>query len=208
MFRQLVNMLSRNPKLARQVDPELFAEAVRRAAPTPKGEMKISDMLTLYTPEEYALMRTFLSPDELSGYAIKDGDELVSVFSAAPGRGRQLTEEAVLEGARRLDNFDIEGKLPQLYGGAGFRETERFPYDPAYASQLSPFVNAQQPDVVFMNMDPRIASELGRLRGAGREDLRRILAGGSGRMTRNRSAQNTAAATAALLALSQIEGSE
>lgn len=208
MFRQLIDSLARNRNVTRQVNPEAFSEAVRRAAPMRKGEMQISDMLTMYRPEEYALMRTFLSPDEMSGYALKDGDELVSVFSAAPGRGRQITEEAVLEGARRLDNFDVEGKLPQLYGGAGFRETGRFPYDPAYADDLSPFVNRARPDVVFMEMDPRVSSELSKLRGAGKKDLDRILQGGSGRVTRNRRAQDTSAALAALMLMSQLEGSE
>ena len=54
-------------------------------------------------------MRTFLSPDGESGFAIKPDGDLVSVFStkeAPPGRGAQMTLLATQEGARKLDAFD------------------------------------------------------------------------------------------------------
>jgi hypothetical protein len=196
----VMETLQRTPDAIRQVDADRFARAVAEAAPVQKGPMQIADMLTQYTPEEYAKMRTFLSRDAGSGFALKDGDELVSVFSAPRGRGEQLAMEAAARGARRLDNFDIEGKLPELYGKAGFRETERFGYDPQYADALSPYVNAAKPDVVMMNMDPAVSEALSRLRFAGEKDVRNIVAGGRGRISRNKNVQD-AAALAALAAL-------
>jgi hypothetical protein len=175
------------------VDPADFARAVAEAAPIRKGAMQIKDMLTEYTPEEYALMRTFLTKDRGSGFAIKGGDELVSVFSGPRGRGDLLSREAVARGARRLDNFDIEGKLPELYGRAGFMETQRYPYDPAYAGELSDFVNRSQPDVVFMDLDPAVRQSLvGAYRPAAK-DVERMVAG-----TFTRTAAEEAAARRAL----------
>ena len=194
--------------IAEQVDPRLFAEAVDAAIPVAKGPMQIGDMLSRYTPEEYGAMRTFLTPDRQSGYAIKDGDELVSVFSIPGGRGTALAQEAAARGARRLDNFDIEGKLPELYGRAGFDEVERYAYDPQYAAELSDYVNTVHPDVVMMNMNPAVAEALGRLRNPGVEDVRRIVAGGRGRITRNRRVQDAAAAGSAAAALAALIGKE
>jgi hypothetical protein len=178
-----------------------FYDAVTRAMPVSKGDIQIGDMLTRYTPEEYAMMKMFLSPDKQAGYALKGGDELVSVFSTAGGRGKRIASESVLEGARKLDNYDVRGKLPELYGSVGFKETARYPFDPQFGQHLSPGAFNLAPDYVEMAMDPRVASELGRLRGAGVADLERILAGGSGRASRQRGIQNKAAASAALATL-------
>jgi hypothetical protein len=173
---QLARKSKRAARIA-EVGPEEFARAVSAAAPVQKGNMRIADMLTEYTPEEYAKMRTFLTRDAGSGYAIKDGDELVSVFSVPRGRGDLLSRDSVARGARRLDNFDVEGKLPELYGRAGFQETARFPYDPAYASELGDFVNATRPDVVMMGLDPNIARTLAGAYKPTGEDVGRMVAG-------------------------------
>lgn len=185
-----------------------FFEAVTRAMPVEKGDILIGDMLTRYSPEEYAMMKMFLSPDKQAGYAIKGGDELVSVFSVPGGRGRDIASEAVLQGARKLDNYDVRGKLPELYGSVGFEETGRYPFNPEFAGDLSAGARALAPDYVEMAMNPRVAEELGRLRGAGQADLERILAGGRGRVSRRRDVQDAGAALAALVALSQLRGDQ
>ena len=97
----------------------------------------ISKMITKYSPKEYSEMKTFLSPDKLSGYAIKPDGELVSVFSAAKGRGNDIVSHAIENGATKLDNFD--GHLTDLYKRHGFEEYRREPnYTPG------------EPDVVYM----------------------------------------------------------
>lgn len=187
---------------------EDFYQAVSAAMPVSKGDILIGDMLTRYTPEEYAMMKLFLSPDSQAGYALKNGDELVSVFSIPGGRGRDIAAEAVLGGARRLDNYDVRGKLPGLYGSVGFEETGRYPFNPEYAADLSPGAQALAPDFVEMAMSPRVSAELGRLRGAGTEDLNRILAGGTGRLSRRKDVQNSAAIAALLGLLGASVGDE
>lgn len=185
---------------------EEFYSAVSAAMPVPKGDILVGDMLSRYTPEEYALMKLFLSPDRQSGYALKNGDELVSVFSIPGGRGNEIAAEAVLSGARRLDNYDVRGKLPSLYGSVGFEEVNRSPFNPDYATDLSPTAQALAPDFVEMTLPSRISNELGRLRGAGVEDLNRIVAGGTGRLSRRKDVQNAAALSALLSLL--VAGSE
>ena len=184
----------------RPAQADEFFRAVTAAMPMSKKDILIGDMLTRYTPEEYAMMQLFLSPDKQAGYALKGGDELVSVFSVPGGRGQAIAEDAVLRGATRLDNYDVRGKLPELYSSVGFEETGRYPFDPQFAGGLSAGARALEPDYVEMVLNPRVSSELSRLRGAGPEDLRRIVAGGQGRLSRRKNVQNTAA-LAALLSL-------
>lgn len=91
----------------------------------PKG---IKDNITLYKPEEYAKMKCFVGPNNTSGYCIKDGDELVSVFSARESSGDAIVQSAIKNGARRLDCFaKQDGKggiknvgLFKLYSRNGF----------------------------------------------------------------------------------------
>jgi hypothetical protein len=77
---------------------------------------------------EYAGMRMFLIGDSTGGFALRDGDELVSVFSASgTRRGDALVATSVAAGARRADCFAIPafegdqlGMLPALYARHGF----------------------------------------------------------------------------------------
>lgn len=193
LVKALSRLASRAP--VKPASPEEFFEAITKAMPISKGDIKIGDALTRYLPEEYAAMRTFLSPDKAAGYALK-GDELVSVFSTPRGRGTALAADAVRRGARRLDNYDIRGKLPELYGSVGFRESARYPFDPALAEDLSPGAFALAPDFVSMELADRAVRELAKLRLAGQKDVMRIAAGGTGRLSRNKRAQDLAALAA------------
>jgi hypothetical protein len=101
----------------------------------------VGSAVDIHSVEEYRGMRLYLSSDSRTGYAIKDGDELVSVFSGARGRGLDLVADAVGNGARRADCYAIPlyegdeiGYLPRLYASAGLVEVARVEINPAYPS--------------------------------------------------------------------------
>lgn len=76
--------------------------------------------------------RIFLSKDGKSGFIIKNGDDLVSVFSAKGNNSADaLIECAIAAGARRLDCFDTI--LPEFYARHGFRPVARLPFAVKYA---------------------------------------------------------------------------
>jgi hypothetical protein len=127
-----------------EVDANEFHAAINRAMgetkPAPAGGMPVEATLSVYTVDEYANMQTFLSPDGKSGYAIKydptDGEyDLVSVFNVGQrGMGAEAVIDAVWNrGATKLDAFDMDGFLPNLYDNLGFEEYDRLTWDPQYA---------------------------------------------------------------------------
>lgn len=105
-----------------------------------------------YSPEDYLQMKTFMTRDGKSGYAIKNGNELVSVHSSERGRGDHLVSHAVKMGARKLDAYDIGGKLPKLYGKHGFQETGRYGFNPEYADASNKLLHTHKPDFVEMSI--------------------------------------------------------
>ena len=205
LLKALSKLASRAPVKTANADE--FFQAITRAMPVSKGDIKIGDALTQYLPEEYAAMKTFLSPDKAAGYALK-GDELVSVFSVPGGRGTDLAADAVRRGARRLDNYDIRGKLPELYGSVGFTEKARYPFDPDLAEGLSAGATALAPDFVSMELADRAVRELAKLRLAGKEDVLRIAGGGTGRLSRNKRAQDAAALAALVSSAGVVRGAD
>jgi hypothetical protein len=131
--------------------------------------------VTPYTPEEYEKFKTFLSADKNSGYAVKPAamtqagkDELISVFSKNKGRGQDILNHAVDVGkAQQLDAFDINNKLPSLYGKE-FKETSRMKFDPQYAPEGWDYEKLGSPDVVGMDLDKSLGKSVKRgLRQAG-----------------------------------------
>jgi hypothetical protein len=110
-----------------------------------KDDKRINDYTHLYTPEEYAQMKTFLSPDGKSGFAIKPDGDIVSAFSSDKGGGRldNIMKTAISHGGTKLDAFDklaTETKgLPDLYSKHGFKEVKR-----------EPNWTKGDPDVVYM----------------------------------------------------------
>lgn len=118
------------------------------------------NMVTAYPPEEYQAMgaRVYLRRDDpdaepSAGFAIKPDGELISVFSKAPGAGKEIMAAAVAAGATKLDCFDKPGAkrgLPAFYAGFGFKETGRVPFDPQYAPKDWDYEANDNPDVVFM----------------------------------------------------------
>jgi hypothetical protein len=110
----------------RQVTPEEFLPAIQSASQAQKGGKSAGSMLSVYSPEEYAGMRTFLSDDGLTGFAIKKDGDLVSVFNqGTPGAGASAVIAGVEQGAKKLDAF--EPYLPAFYRQLGFEPTGTFP---------------------------------------------------------------------------------
>lgn len=119
-------------------DPAEFHQAlIHHASKNPY----IKDSVHIYSPEEYASSKTFLSKDKKSGYALKPDGELMSVFSGEKGRGDHLMNSAIKNGAMHLDAFD--GYLPKFYSRHGFKEHKR-----------ERNWTEGGPDVVYMKRDP------------------------------------------------------
>ena len=88
----------------------------------------IRNNLTIYSVSDYKKMKCFLGKNNSSGFAIKDGNELVSVVSTLEASGNAVVQEAIKQGATRLDCFakqDSKGNvvddgLYKLYKRSGF----------------------------------------------------------------------------------------
>jgi hypothetical protein len=128
---------------------DAFHSAAASAAAVVKSNgRKVGETLFVYPKAEYRKMRTFLSSDGKTGYAIKSDGDLVSVFNVGEkGRIEAIIGELPGQGATKLDAFDESGRLPELYAKAGFTETGRVPFDPA---QAPPGWTGGRPDVVYM----------------------------------------------------------
>lgn len=106
---------------------------------------------------DHSQCRIFLSEDKKSGFVIKNGDDLVSVFSTrGHGSGDAIVECAIAAGARRLDCFNTI--LPEFYASHGFRPVARLTFDPNYAPEGWDYnyfgkFNEGKPDIIFMVLD-------------------------------------------------------
>lgn len=106
---------------------------------------------------DHSQCRIFLSEDKKCGFVIKNGDDLVSVFSTrGQGSGDAIVECAIAAGARRLDCFNTI--LPEFYATHGFRPVARLSFDPNYAPEGWDYnyfnkFNEGKPDIIFMVLD-------------------------------------------------------
>jgi hypothetical protein len=111
--------------------------------------------VALYSPEEYAGMKLYATPDRTAGFAIKPDGDIVSVFKhpQSPYKGvmDDLMPAAIKAGGKKLDAFDPW--LPQQYGRHGFREVARLPFNREYAPEGWNYATSGEPDVVFMALD-------------------------------------------------------
>ena len=123
--------LEQNPKGA-----EVFRSALQKAVAGRSGAP-----IRIFTAEEYENMRTFLTPDGLSGFAL-NGEEVVSVFkhpkSGMKGVAQAMIRLAIEQGGRRLGVYDTA--VPYLYAMQGFKAVSRTPMESG-------------PDLVFMSWD-------------------------------------------------------
>ena len=81
---------------------------------------KRSGFLSYYSPQELTIMDLYLLKGHNAGFAIKDGDDIVSVHnnSELRGLGNEFMNRAKQAGGARLDHFD--GFLSGLYRKYGF----------------------------------------------------------------------------------------
>lgn len=108
--------------------------------------------ITLLSVQEYQTqgVRLFLAQNKSCGYGLK-GQELISVFSLPGARmGKHLVSHAVAQGAREVNCYDVDGRLPRLYAGFGFVETSREPWNEALAPKGWDYERWGQPDYVWM----------------------------------------------------------
>lgn len=146
-----VNVMN-NVSEYKPVDAKSFADTIQSVVKNKDPMFKAN--ITPYSAEEYGAFKTFLSPDGKSGYAIKPDGELISVFSTVKGRGESLVDDAVLnKGANKLDAFDINGKLPKLYGKY-MDETQRLKFADEFAPTDWDYKSLGRPDVVMMGLNP------------------------------------------------------
>lgn len=125
-----------------------------------KETNRFATSVHVYSDDEYAGMRLFVTDDGRSGIALKD-DEIVSVFShrdnSHPRAANSMLETAVTAGGRRLDCFGTA--LPEIYARSGFVPVARLKWNDDYAPEgwdyrtYAPF-NGGRPDVVFMAHNP------------------------------------------------------
>lgn len=80
----------------------------------------------------------FRDNEPVAGYVVLDG-ELLCVHSTVKGLGKWLVQNAVADGAAKLDCFDVPA-LRGLYEWAGFKVTSRAPN----------YVRGE-PDVIYMS---------------------------------------------------------
>lgn len=135
-----------------EVSPQDFYNKIQEVVQDKNPMYKAN--ITPYSAEDYANFKTYMSADGKSGYAIKPDGELISVFSKAKGRGESIVDDAVLnKGAQKLDAFDINGKLPELYGKY-MDETSRLKFADEYAPKDWDYNKLGRPDVVMMGLNP------------------------------------------------------
>lgn len=148
--------------------PELFKKIIDKVRES--GDM-FKGNITDYSLDDYKKFTTYLAPDGKSGYAIKPDGELISVFSKEKGRGKELVKSAVESGAKKLDAFDIGGKLPKLYGKY-FDEVGRLPFDDKYAPKDWNYKTLGRPDVVDMKVNPSKLGDTNLSKMADKDEIR------------------------------------
>lgn len=136
---------------------ELFHEAITRS----KEGNPFASSVYVYPLSDYEGMRLFMSEDGQSGIALKNGDEIVSLFKTGTSGdaqvARPLMELAIQEGGRRGDCFDTV--LPSIYADHGLKVEARVPWNDEYAPEgwdkrLYRKWNNGEPDVTFFRYDP------------------------------------------------------
>ena len=92
--------------------------------------------LSPYSLDELRMMDLYKLKEQNAGFAIKDGDDIVSVHnnSDLSGLGREFMRKAKEVGGARLDHFD--GFLSGLYRKHGFTDVyEIYQWDEQYAPE-------------------------------------------------------------------------
>ena len=149
-YPEYIELKRNNPKTA-----QAFHKGITQAR---KAMGRAGDAVHVYDHVEYMGMRTFVTADGKSGFAL-NGDDIVSVFTTAPGGNisQSMLQLAVAQGGRKLDAMDIH--LPAIYSQSKFRVVARLPWDdaqapPKWSKRFWKEFNKGEPDIVFMVYDP------------------------------------------------------
>ena len=122
--------------------PESFYNSYRS-----KLDGKNASALSAYSLNDFKKMRTFKVLGEDIGFALKGGDEIVSVFNSSAARniGDELIKAAIRVGGKRLDHYD--GFLTGFYRRNGFEITTVVEWDDEYAPKGWPYakININDP---------------------------------------------------------------
>jgi hypothetical protein len=115
------------------------------------------DFLTPHTPEELADHQILMMNDGTTGVAVGPTGEVVNLYnnSGMRGQGGIILDDAISKGANNLDCYDTgdHGLVP-FYEKHGFVETSRVPFDPLQAPDDWNYPKLNNPDVVFMALNP------------------------------------------------------
>lgn len=140
-----------------ELDPETGAEQFHRSITQAKAEHKYGASVYVYPEEEYRNMRLFISPEGMTGAALKPDGDIVSGFNRAKRPGISsvgpMLITAIENGGTKLDCFDTV--LPDLYADYGFVPVARMKWDDAFApadwnKETFKDFNNGEPDVVWM----------------------------------------------------------
>lgn len=152
-FEKLLGDAELSPVTIEELKPSRasgFEQAISQA----KASNRYGAAVYVYGVDDYANMRMFMTPDQQSGFAIKEGGDIVSVFApAGSGNVYQMIQLAVEQGGTKLDAFDTA--LSDIYAACGFKEVDRVPWDDQYMpdgwdKETFSRYNGGEPDVVFM----------------------------------------------------------
>ena len=140
------------PPVSEFTAPDKFHQAISAA----KTQHPHSGAVHVYSLDEYADMRTFTTTDGTAGFAIKPDGDIVSVFNTKSGPHRQVAPHmialAIEQGGKKLDAFDINGYLPNLYDSMGFSEVGREVWNPKFKPDDWDEKLLGTPDVVMMEL--------------------------------------------------------
>ena len=137
-----------NPLDLQRVSGADFNKAMRGAEELNEN---IKPYVHHYPDEEVDAFKAFLTPDKKSGVAVKPDGDMINVFSAEKGRGGDLVDKAIIEGARKADNFD-QARLNELYEAKGMKEVDRMKFDDQYAPEGWNYEKLGRPDVIMRKM--------------------------------------------------------
>lgn len=168
-----------------EVEPRVVSEGFAELTQNPQNRQYFSENMAaaqdtwgpigrsvdVYSPEDYAGMSMFMSPNADAGFVVKPDGEVASVvkrrgadFPDVSGRSLRRSEP---EGGNWLNAFDTA--LTGMYGRNNFRPVSRLPFDESIVRSewgdeaTDAFMSANagysggRPDVVFMARDPSYA---------------------------------------------------
>ena len=124
-----------------------------------KESSRFGASVYVYPESDYQDMTLYVTDDGTAGLALRNGDEIVSLFSDGtnPNTTYALGSLAIEDGAKYLDAFDTT--LPYIYKNLGFEAVSRIKWDDSQApdgwdKKTFAMFKGGEPDVVFMRHNP------------------------------------------------------